>query len=305
MVILSFFRIISFAFKDFFRNFWLSIITVTILILSLFSVNFLIVIGVVSQTAFNQVEKTIDLSLYLSPDANEEDISTLKTEVGRLAGVREVEYISRAQALESFQQEYKDDQEILDSLRELGTNPLNPSLIVRADELSDYEKIIASLGTLSKHTIIDNRDFDDHQDLLKALESITSKAKQVGILVSIIFGLITVLVVFNAIRIAIYTHRKEIRVMKLVGASNWFIRSPFLAEAILYALVGVAGIILIFYPFVHLLQPYLADFFDPGALNLVYYFQLNFIKIFGVQFIIAAIICMVASILAVGRYLKV
>lgn len=305
MVILSFFRIISFAFKDFFRNFWLSIITITILILSLFPINFLIVIGVVSQTVFIQVEKKIDLSLYLSPDANEADISALKLEVERLAGVREVEYISRAQALESFQQRYQDDQEILDSLRELGTNPLNPSLIVRADELSDYEKIIASLGTLSKHTIIDNRDFDDHQYLLKALKNITSKAKQVGVLVSIIFSLITALVVFNAIRIAIYTHRKEIRVMKLVGASNWFIRSPFLAEAILYTLTGVAGIILIFYPFIHLLQPYLADFFDPGALNLVYYFQLNFIKIFGVQFIIAAIICMVASILAVGRYLKV
>ncbi|MDP3900297.1 MAG: permease-like cell division protein FtsX [bacterium] len=305
MVILSFIRIVKFAFQDFFRNFWLSLITITILILSLFSINFLIIVGVVSQAAIASVESKIDLSLYLATDANEEDIGVLKNELTLLPEVTGVEYISKAQALEAFQFKHKDDSEIIESLRELGNNPLNPSLVVSARKLPDYEKVIASLDNLSKNNIIESRDFDDHKSLLTSMQNITYKAQQVAILISIIFGAITILVVFNAIRIAIYTHQKEIRIMKLVGASNWFIRAPFLAEAILYAFGGVLGIILIFYPFVHLLQPYLGAFFEAGNLQLVGYFQDNFIKIFGIQFLIAAIINIVASLLAVGKYLKV
>ncbi len=305
MILLSLARVLKFSFQDFFRNFWLSIITVTILILSLFTINFLIIIAVVSQTAVATVEEKVDLSLYLLADTPEEDISLLKSELSRLDVVQEVEYISRAQALESFQQQHSDDKAVLESLRELEANPLNPSLIVRAKELGDYEKIINNLDNLSNQSIIESRNFDNHNSLLESLNSIKNRAQQIGILISIIFGAITLLVVFNAIRIAIYTHKKEIGIMKLVGASNSFIRTPFLAEAILYALVGVVGVIVIFYPFLYLLQPYLGAFFDPGSLDLITYFNSNFIKIFGIQFLLAVGINVIASSFAVSRYLKI
>ncbi|MFH1326008.1 MAG: permease-like cell division protein FtsX [Candidatus Falkowbacteria bacterium] len=305
MILLSLARILKFSFQDFFRNFWLSIITVTILILSLFTINFLIIIAVVSQTAVAAVEEKVDLSLYLLADTSEEDISLLKSELSRLDVIQEVEYISRAQALESFQQQHSDDKAVLESLRELEANPLNPSLIVRAKELGDYEKIINNLDNLNNQSIIESRNFDNHKSLLESLNSIKNRAQQIGILISLIFGAITLLVVFNAIRIAIYTHKKEIGIMKLVGASNSFIRTPFLAEAVLYALVGVIGVIVIFYPFLYLLQPYLGAFFDPGSLDLITYFNSNFIKIFGIQFLLAAGINVIASSFAVSRYLKI
>lgn len=134
---------------------------------------------------------------------------------------------------------------------------------------------------------------------------ITARTRQIMLLVSFIFVAITVLVVFNAVRIAIYTHRKEIGVMKLVGASNWFIRAPFLVEAVLYSFLGVVIVIAIFYPFIHLLQPYLGSFLNTASVDLVGYFNSHFVAIFGVEFLGASLINVIASSLAVGKYVKV
>jgi cell division transport system permease protein len=305
MILLSTIRILKFAAQDFLRNFWLSLVTVTILVLSLFSINFIVVVGVISQTAITAVEDKIDLSLYLVPDAGEDGIAALKGELERLDGVKSVGYISKSQALEAFQAKHQDNQSIQDALREVGNNPLSASLIIEANQINDYTKIIDSLGNLSNHAIIESQNFDDHKTLLATMNTITERTRQVGILVSLIFVAITVLVVFNAVRIAIYTHQKEIRVMKLVGASNWFIRAPFLVEAIFYALAGTLIIIGIFYPFLQLLQPYLGTFFNADSLNIISYFNHNFVAIFGLEFIAATFINVFASLIAVGKYMKV
>jgi len=305
MILISISRIIKFAMQDFIRNFWISIVTITILILSLFSINFLIVAGVISEAAIKTVEDKIDLSLYLSPNSTETDISILEQELDSLEGVTSVKYISKVQALEVFQSKHKDNKEVQDALREIGQNPLNPSLVVQTAELADYSQVINSLDKLSKHDIIESRNFDDHEALLNSMNTITGKTRQAGMLVSLIFIIITILVVFNAIRIAIYTHNKEIRIMKLVGASDWFIRAPFLVEGATYALVGVISIIAIFYPFIHLLQPYLSTFFNANDLNLINYFNSNFITIFGLEFVVASLINIVASLWAMRNHLKV
>jgi cell division transport system permease protein len=305
MILLSIARILKFALQDFVRNFWVSLVTVIILVLSLFSINFLIAVNHISETAIKTVEDKIDLSLYLNTDAAEEDISALKRELEGAEGVASVEYISKAQALESFQAKNSDNKSLQEALREIGKNPLNPSLAVRAKELTDYEKIIDALDTLSKNSLIESKNFDDHKNLLNSLETVTSRSREVMILISCIFIAISILVVFNAVRIAIYTHKKEIGVMKLVGASNWFIRAPFLAESILYSLIGVLGVIAIFYPFIHLLQPYLGSFFNTADLNLTGYFNNNFLYVFGIEFLGASLINIIASSIAVGRYVKV
>lgn len=305
MVLLSTIRILKFAIQDFFRNFWLSLVTVTILILSLFSVNFMIVVGVISGTAITSVENKIDLSLYLQPDASETDIASLKNELENDTDVASVDYVSKAQALENFQMKHKDDQSIQEALREVGGNPLDASLIVKAKTLSGYNNIIDKLDTFSKYELIESKNFDDHKTILATMNNLTDKTRKVGFMISFIFVAITILVVFNAVRIAIYTHQKEIKIMKLVGASNWFVRAPFLVEGILYAFIGVLAIIIILYPFLQLLQPYLSTFFNANELNLIQYFNHNFIVIFGWEFIIASIINTVASLIAVGKYLKV
>jgi len=305
MILLSIARVLKFALQDFVRNFWVSLVTVIILTLSLFSINFLVSVNYLSQQAIKTIQDKIDLSLYLNTDAAEEAISSLKKELEGIAGVKDVTYISKAEALESFQAKHKDNKSLQDALREIGGNPLNPSLVVKTDELTVYSAIIDSLDKLNGHAIIESKNFDDHKNLLASMNVIAERARQAMILVSFIFIVITILVVFNAVRIAIYTHKKEIGIMKLVGASNSFVRLPFLAEAMIYALVSIIGVMAVFFPFIHLLQPYIAAFFNTPAVDLVAYFNSNIFIIFGLEFIGASLINVIASGIAVGKYVKV
>ena len=104
---------------------------------------------------------------------------------------------------------------------------------------------------------------------------------------------------------AIYTHRNEIGIMRLVGASNWFIRLPFLVSSLLYTLLAMIIVVIIFYAFLSLLHPYLQTFFMGYNFNILTYFTNNFWNIFGLEFLLATIVNVTASLLAVGKYSKV
>ncbi len=304
MFLFSFARIIKFSFQDIGRNIWLSIVTITILILALFSVNMLLTVNVISKAAIGAIKDKIDVNLYLKTNAEEAKIMALKAKVSNLDQVKDVQYISKAEALASFKAKHKKDPEVLESLRELGKNPLTPSLIIKPKDVDQYEELIASLNKIDDD-IIESRNFDDHKAMINKINSITNKISEVGMLVSSIFVFITLLLVYNSIRVAIYTHRREIKIMRLVGASNWFIRAPFLFSSIIYTIVGVVAIVGIYYFFITLLQPYIETFFIDYDINLVTYFNENFIIIFGAQFLVAVIVNILASLIAVGKYSKV
>ncbi len=304
MFFLSFFRIIKFGFQDIYRNIWLSIVTIIILILALFSVNMLLTVSVISDTAITAIKEKVDISLYLTAEAEEDEIMAFKAELSNLEQVKEITYISKAEALEFFRETNKDNPEILQALRELGKNPLTSSLVITPKSTDLMDSLISELNK-QESELIDSRNFSDHKLLLSKINNITSKIKEVGMLISLIFVLTTLLVVYNAIRVAIYTHRKEIGIMRLVGASDWFIYMPFFLSSIIYALVGILAIIAIFYPFLTLLQPYLEAFFNGYNINILAYFNSNFLLIFGVQFLGIAIINILASLIAIRKYARV
>jgi cell division transport system permease protein len=304
MFLLSFGRILKFSFQDIFRNIWLSIVTITILVLALFSINMLIVVQVISQAAIGAVRDKIDVSVYLKPDSSEEQISALRTEVENLSEVKEVAYISRAEALEAFRVKNQDNPEIIQSLQEIGKNPLSPSLVIKPKDVEASEQFITDLNKLDNN-IIESRNFTDHKLLLEKINAITKKVNEAGLVVSGIFVLITLLVVYNAVRVGIYTHRKEIAIMRLVGASNYFVYFPFLLSGIIFALVGVLIMIGVFYPFLSLLQPYIEAFFVDYNVNIIHYYNSNFILIFGWQFLGAALVSVIASYIAIRKYARV
>jgi len=304
MFLLSFARIIKFSFQDIGRNIWLSIVTITILILALFSVNMLLTVNLISESAIGAIKEKIDVNLYIKPDTEENEILALKAKISNLSQVKEVQYISKAEALRSFKIKHKNNPEILEALRELGKNPLTPSLVIKPRNIDQYEELIASLNKIEDE-IIESRNFDDHKIMINKINNITTKISEVGVLISLIFIFITLLLVYNAIRVAIYTHRREIKIMRLVGASNWFIRTPFLFSSIIYTLVGILVTIGIFYFFLSFLQPYLETFFIGYDINLLAYFNSNFVKIFGLELLAAAFVNMLASLIAVGKYSKV
>lgn len=286
------------------RNIWLSIVTVMILVLALFSVNLLLAVKVLSSSTISAVKQKIDISLYLKSAAEESRILALKSQLSNLDSVKQVDYISQQAAIESFREKHKNNPEILQALLELGKNPLSPSLIIKPRDVDNYEELIVSLNKIDDD-IIESRNFDDHKAMLAKINNITEKASEVGLIISSLFVLITLLVVYNAVRVAVYTHRREIGIMKLVGASTWFIRAPYLISGIIYAFLGVVLVIIIFYPFLSLLQPYLETFFSGFEINILDYYNHNFLAIFGWEFLAATLVNFLASSVAIGKYSKV
>jgi len=301
---LSLIRIIKFSLQDISRNVWLTIATVTILVLALLSVNTLLTVDVLSRHAIDAVKEKIDISLYLKADASEEQVTSLKTEISQMSKVKQVMYTSKADALRSFRETNADNPEVLAALRELGRNPLSPSLIIVPNNVEEAPQLINEVKQIDSD-IIESRDFTDNTLILDKINDITKKISEVGLFIICIFLFTSMLVAYTSIKVAIYTHRREIEIMRLVGASNSFIYLPFVLSAVIYAFLSVMLIIILFYPFLGILQPYLEVFFMDYNINIIDYFLNNFIIIFGLQFLVVSIISVLSSWLAIRRYAKV
>lgn len=301
---LSFLRIIKFSFQDIVRNIWLSIVTITILTLALFSMNMLFTVKLISENAVEAVKNKINISLYFKPDASEAMILDVRQKVSAMANVKETTFISKSVALDNFKNNNKNNPEILNALKELGKNPLSPSLIIVPRDFDNSDSLITSLKMLESEAI-ESRDFSDNSAILEKIGFITARINEVGMFLILIFILTSLLVVYNAIKVAIYTHRQEIEIMRLVGASGFFIYTPYLFSAFIYALISTLIVIISFFPILSLLQPYLEVFFTGYNVNILTYYVDNFVLVFGTQFLAVFGITLVASLLAARKYAKV
>jgi cell division transport system permease protein len=250
------------------------------------------------------VKEKIDISLYLKADSPETSILALKEKIESSERVKSVDYISKEEAIASFRERYANDQEILGALKELGRNPLSPSLTITPKDFAESNLVISELKVLDS-PLIESRDFSDNSVILEKINNVTKRVSEVGFFIISIFILTSLLVVYNAIRVAIYTHRQEIEIMRLVGASNLFIYMPYLFSAFIYAFLSVTIIIGVFYPLLSLLQPYLEAFFVGYNINILAYFLNNFLSVFGLQFLVVLFISSVASLFAARKYARI
>lgn len=297
-------RVIKFSFQDFFRNFWLSFVTLTILILALFSINLLIIFNIVAKSAIASIENKININIYFKPAIPEDQIKNVQRYLESLNQVKEVGFISKEQALENFKAKHIDNPKILESLEQIENNPLGASLVITAKDTADYPVILDDLKDPQYDNLIESKDFDDHKLVIDRITGITDKVSTGVAVVAFIFSLISILIIFNAIRMAIYTHREEIIAMKLMGATNWFIRSPFLLQGVIFSILAVLITIIIIYPLLGFVQPYLNLLLESNF-NIVNYFNQNFVFIFGLELIGAIIINLLSSYWAVNRYVRV
>ena len=301
---LSLFRAIKFSVQDFYRNIWLSAVTIIIIVLALFSVNMLLTVKVIGDTAVLAIKDKIDVSLFIDSEASEDSILVLRATISSLSQVDSINYISKDEALEEFKEKNKSNPELLESLKQLGKNPLTPTLVIKPKNIDHLDELIANLNKI-EDPIIESRNFTNYKLMLSKINGITDKVSETGILLSLIFVFITLLVVYNSVRVAIYTHKTEIAVMKLVGASNSFVYLPYIFSALIYTIVSLLFIMLIFFPFLTLLQPYLVTFFIGYNINIFGYFSSNVLQIFGLQFLAAATINIGASLIAVKKYANI
>ncbi|MFA5076387.1 MAG: permease-like cell division protein FtsX [Patescibacteria group bacterium] len=299
------YRVLKFALQDFYRNIWLSLVTITILVLTLLSVNFLIVFNHLTKTAVSLVEQKIDVSVYFKSSVTEDQIGQMKSYVLNLPEVSTVEYVSQEKALAEFKQKHQDNEAILGAIAELDSNPLGATLRVKAHKVDGYPAILSAIDKAEYNQLISRKDYDDHQVMIGQISNITERIREVGILIVLIFAVIASLIVFNTIRVAIYTHRQEIATMKLVGATNWFVRLPFVVESIFYSILGLSLTMIVLFPLLKVFQPYLALFFGTGQFNVIDYFLANFGVTFGIELVAIILLNIISSYIAISRYLKV
>lgn len=304
-MLISFYRLIKFAFQDFWRNKWLSLVTIIILILTFLTISFLIIFNITASKSINLIQDKIDVSVYFKEDVPEEKITQSQFQLLSLPSTKNIRYISSEQALENFKIKHSDNKKLMDILGELDGNPLGASLIITAKNVEGYGQIIDALNSNDFKDIIQNTqtDFNDYRQVIDKISLITKKVKKIGVIASMVFAFITLLIVFYTIKIAIYTHKDEIAIMKLVGAGNLFIKAPFLIESIFFAVIASILSVAILYPVLKFINPHL-EFFIGSDFNILTYFKGNILTIMGWQLLGAILLNLISSSMALGKYLK-
>lgn len=302
-------RIIKAGFVGFVRNGFVSLATVLVMTVTLSVITSIIFMNAMLGSSLSQIKDKVDINVYFVTSAVEEDILSIKREVEALPEVREVEYISPEIALERFVSRHENDQLTLQALDELDDNPLGASLSIRAKETSQYESIANFLqddgNTLSSEgtAIIDSINYFQNKVAIERLSKIIDSAEKFGLTIMIVLIFASIIIIFNTIRLAIYTSKEEIAVMQLVGASNSYIRGPFMFAGVMYGVIAGLITLFIFYPVTLWLGPATESFF--GDINIFSYYLANFGSLFLIIIGSGVVLGAVSSYLAVRKYLVV
>lgn len=302
---IALYRIIKFAIQNFWRNIWLSVITITILVLTLLIVNMLLTLSVLGQTAVRAVQAKIDVSVSFVPGTSEEMMVNARGYLQSLPQVKDARYLNPDEVLAEFKSKNANKPDVLASLEEVGGNPFGGQIIITAHDPNDFPFILEALDNPQFKPVIEDKDFQSHEDIIGAINQTIDSLRLGGIIIGLFFLLITVVIVVNTIRVAIYTHREEIGIMRLVGASDALVRGPFLVEAVGYTLVAIGISVVVLYFFLLVGEPPLDRFFGNTPTGLTAYFVRNFWLIFGAEFVVLSVLNMLATVLAMRRYLKV
>jgi cell division transport system permease protein len=300
-------RILRSGFVNFWRNSIVSAASIFVMTITLFVIGMALFTQATLESVLTQIRDKVDVNVYFVTSAEEKDILDLKASLESLPEVSAVEYVTREQALAAFRKRHENDQHTLQALEELDENPLGAVLNIKAKDPSQYVNIAAFLersDVLSKEgtSIIDKINYYQNKVAIDKLTAIIRSSERLGLAITFILVVMSVLITFNTIRLAIYIARDEISVMRLVGASNAYVRGPFVVEGIMTGIFSAIIALALFYPLTYWIGPSTENFFS--GLNLFDYYMDTFSEfvliIMGSGILLGAF----SSFLAVKKYLK-
>jgi cell division transport system permease protein len=297
-------RVISYAWKNFARNAWIGLATVFVLVLALLSVNVLVGVSAMMDRAVTILEDKVDISVFFKQGTPDAILQQAQFFMAGLPQVANVTLNTPEQALEAFKQLHATDPKIMEALAELDQNPLGASLVIKGKHPDDYPFLLEALKNPQFGFAIESKTYDDHADAISRVRDIGNSGRLFGAILVAVFAIFSAMIVYNAIRVAIYTQREEIGVMRLVGASSSFVRMPFVVEGLFIALLALlisAGIVA---GIVAGIQPQLVQFFDGADPGLRAFFVGNFWQLLAAEGGTLAVLVTVSSWAAVGKYLK-
>ena len=298
-------RIFKTGFRNIFRNAWLSTAATVIMVVTLLVVTFFGFSAIFVNNQLAEVKSKIDLSLFISDEASADSIKALQAKLIASPEVKSVEYVSKEDALARLAASSADGKKLAESAKEIG-NPLPASFEVKVKDLDNIKQVNEGLKKLDTEKVISESSLDkrdqNRQGIVENIIKISSGVARVGAVLSFLFLGIALLVIFNTIRMAIFTRREEIEIMRLVGATNWFIRGPFIVEGSLYGVFGGSVALLLLIPISRAIGPFITQRLNAGAALEYFSGHLPFVAlaIYALGILIGA----VSSWFAISRYLR-
>ena len=302
---IQFIRILQTGCRNFMRNAWLSAAATAVMTLTLT----IIVISFISNLALTSTIKgvtdKIDVTVYLKTDITQKEVDAFTKSLTSSSNVAGVQYLSKEKALASYQEKNKNNPQLLQALAQAG-NVLPASLNIKAinpKKLNDIADVInqpankALLDPTAPQTYSGGR-----KTTIDRIVNFSNFFKTGGLILSVIFVIISTLIIFNTIRMAIFTRRDEIDIMKLVGATKWFIRGPFIVEAILYGVIAAVIALMLSYSLLLGAGPKLSSYINVDST--IHLFRTYPVVIVLCEMLIGIAIGMISSLLAMTRYLK-
>lgn len=306
-------RMLVTGWKNFARGGAVSAATVVIMTVTLFIIGSLLFLSALLTFTLTSIKNKVDIPIYFVTTATEADILAVKKQVEKLPQVAVVTYTSAVDALAAFRERHANDQLTLQALEELGGNPLEASLSIRAKDPSEYESIVNFLEaspTLSAGgtSIIDSIGYSDtgpgknKKDVIDRLTAVLGATRQIGLAIFALFAIASILIAFATIRLAIFTAKDEIAVMRLVGASNAYVQGPFVVTGVITGVLAAAMVLLLLWPATWYVGQKTVGWFEGFNVATYYrgHFPLIFVILMGAGFLLGAL----ASVLAINKYLK-
>jgi len=302
----TFKRVLESGWINFRRNGLVSYAAILVTTITLTVITGLFLLNAVLHTTIDSIQKQVDITVYFTVDAQEERILSLKQTLESLPEVAAVEYISADDEVLAFRERHSDDYLTLQALEELGNNPFGGNLRISAHDSTQYESIVNVLEGDSQVArdnaeIIDRINFAQNKVVIDRLNRLIADSRDIGLIVTIILSFISVIIMFTTVRLTIYVVHEEIGIMRLVGASNSYIRLPFVVEGMLYGFFAWTLTFLLFLPITYLLGRYATDAL---GLNLYTYYLSHFFSIAGVVLLIGLLLGALSSAFAVRKYLR-
>ena len=301
-------RMLENGWKNFARGGAVSTATVLIMVVTLSIIGSLIFLSALLSFTLDTVKDKVDVSVYFVTTANEIDILAVKDRLEKLPQVKEVTYTSAEEALTAFRGRHANDQLTLQALDEIGGNPLDASLSVKAKDPSEYESIVSFLEaspalSVGGSSIIDRINYAQNKEVIDRLSLAIRATREIGFVIVILFALASILIAFATVRLAIYTSKDEIGVMRLVGASNSYIQGPFIITGIVTGVIAAIIVLLLLIPATWYAGLKTENWF--GGFNLASYYANNFALIFLILMSSGLVLGAIASVFAIRKYLKV
>ena len=296
-------RIFKSGWLSFSRDGGLAAATCFVMLIPIFLATSLFLLKDASQFLISTVQEKADISVYFKESASEEDILKVEEEISKIPEVKNVKYVSKEEALESFVQRHKDDPVLMESLEEVGGNPFLAALNIKAFQASQYQAVANFFEAGTFENLIEKVDYYQRKPVIERIFALTSGMEKAGWIIAIVLAIVAILVAFNTIRLAILNQKEEIKVQRLVGASNWFIRGPFLVQGTISGIFATTICLLIFTLICWFLSPKIEILFS--GLNIWRYFIGNFFTIVLIQLVTGIGLGVISSTIAIRKYLKV